>query len=161
MRTNCSSEPTTPAHILECLGYTKQDLADDPFLVLDFLKVCRITLCSVEFHACFTRCVDTGTVIVGCGWFWSCRPKISHTCSPLETEICSSRRLREEVGDIRRIQTRIASHDQNHLCSALGGGVHKSIGGNRPTIPQSFEMSSPAEEHQTSYEHQTGRHAPN
>ncbi|GFT06396.1 hypothetical protein TNCV_3355451 [Trichonephila clavipes] len=28
MCTNCSSEPATPAHILECLGLTKQDLAD-------------------------------------------------------------------------------------------------------------------------------------
>ncbi|GFW25253.1 RNase H domain-containing protein [Trichonephila clavipes] len=36
MCTNCSSEPTSPAHILECLGLTKQDLADDPMLVLDF-----------------------------------------------------------------------------------------------------------------------------
>ncbi|GFX78476.1 transposable element Tc3 transposase [Trichonephila clavipes] len=33
MCTNCSSEPATPAHILECLGLTKQDLADDSFLV--------------------------------------------------------------------------------------------------------------------------------
>ncbi|PRD31752.1 UNVERIFIED_CONTAM: hypothetical protein NCL1_22618 [Trichonephila clavipes] len=39
MCTNCFSEPATPAHILECLGLTKQDLADDPLLVLDFLKV--------------------------------------------------------------------------------------------------------------------------
>ncbi|GFW69336.1 uncharacterized protein TNCV_486851 [Trichonephila clavipes] len=39
MCTNCSSEPATPAHILECLGLTKKDLADDPLLVLDFLKV--------------------------------------------------------------------------------------------------------------------------
>ncbi|GFU77080.1 uncharacterized protein TNCV_1701621 [Trichonephila clavipes] len=38
MCTNCSSEPATPAYILECLGLTKQDLADDPLLVLDFLK---------------------------------------------------------------------------------------------------------------------------
>ncbi|GFX61735.1 uncharacterized protein TNCV_2591781 [Trichonephila clavipes] len=39
MCTNCSSEPATPAHILECLGLTKQELADVPLLVLDFLKV--------------------------------------------------------------------------------------------------------------------------
>ncbi|GFV92545.1 RNase H domain-containing protein [Trichonephila clavipes] len=39
MCTNCSSEPATPAHLLECLGLTKKDLADDPLLVLDFLKV--------------------------------------------------------------------------------------------------------------------------
>ncbi|GFW17989.1 RNase H domain-containing protein [Trichonephila clavipes] len=38
MCTNCSSEPATLAHILECLGLTKQDLADVPLLVLDFLK---------------------------------------------------------------------------------------------------------------------------
>ncbi|GFV01763.1 RNase H domain-containing protein [Trichonephila clavipes] len=36
MCTNSSSEP---AHSLECLGLTKQDLADDPLLVLDFLSV--------------------------------------------------------------------------------------------------------------------------
>ncbi|GFW19550.1 transposable element Tc1 transposase [Trichonephila clavipes] len=39
MGAKCSSEPATPAHILECLGLTKQDLADVPLLVLDFLKV--------------------------------------------------------------------------------------------------------------------------
>ncbi|GFS83973.1 uncharacterized protein TNCV_2363861 [Trichonephila clavipes] len=39
MCTNCSSELATPAHILECLGLTKQDLADDHLLVLDFLNV--------------------------------------------------------------------------------------------------------------------------
>ncbi|GFW66126.1 uncharacterized protein TNCV_1710251 [Trichonephila clavipes] len=39
MCTNCSSKPATPAHILECLGLTKQDLADVPLLVLDFLIV--------------------------------------------------------------------------------------------------------------------------
>ncbi|GFV92499.1 RNase H domain-containing protein [Trichonephila clavipes] len=37
--TNCSSESATPDHILECLGLTKQDLADVPLLVLDYLKV--------------------------------------------------------------------------------------------------------------------------
>ncbi|GFW08191.1 RNase H domain-containing protein [Trichonephila clavipes] len=39
MCTSSSSEPATPAHILECLGLTKQDLAHVPLLVLDFLKV--------------------------------------------------------------------------------------------------------------------------
>ncbi|GFY34269.1 RNase H domain-containing protein [Trichonephila clavipes] len=39
MCTNCSSEPATPVRILECLGFTKQDLTDVPLLVLDFLKV--------------------------------------------------------------------------------------------------------------------------
>ncbi|GFV96184.1 uncharacterized protein TNCV_1871441 [Trichonephila clavipes] len=38
MCSNCS-EPATPAHILECLELTKQDLADVPLLVLDYLKV--------------------------------------------------------------------------------------------------------------------------
>ncbi|GFU48993.1 uncharacterized protein TNCV_2332881 [Trichonephila clavipes] len=42
MCTNCSSESATPAHFLECLGLTKQDLADVPLLVLDFLKVCDV-----------------------------------------------------------------------------------------------------------------------
>ncbi|GFW82821.1 RNase H domain-containing protein [Trichonephila clavipes] len=42
MCTNCSSEPAMPARILECLGLTKQDLADDPLLVMDFLKVYNV-----------------------------------------------------------------------------------------------------------------------
>ncbi|GFY32869.1 uncharacterized protein TNCV_4024931 [Trichonephila clavipes] len=37
--TNFFSEPASSARILECLGLTKQDLADDSLLVLDFLKV--------------------------------------------------------------------------------------------------------------------------
>ncbi|GFT81403.1 uncharacterized protein TNCV_3672831 [Trichonephila clavipes] len=36
MCTNCSFDPISPAPILECLGLTKQDLADDPLLMLDF-----------------------------------------------------------------------------------------------------------------------------
>ncbi|GFX81769.1 uncharacterized protein TNCV_2569701 [Trichonephila clavipes] len=36
---NYSSEPASPAHILECLGLTKQYLADDLLLVLDFSRV--------------------------------------------------------------------------------------------------------------------------
>ncbi|GFV82330.1 uncharacterized protein TNCV_3443201 [Trichonephila clavipes] len=39
MCTKSSSEPATPAHILECLGLTNQDLADVPLLVVYFLKV--------------------------------------------------------------------------------------------------------------------------
>ncbi|GFU16839.1 hypothetical protein TNCV_923391 [Trichonephila clavipes] len=39
MFTNCSSEPATPAHILECISLTKQDLADVLMLVLNFQKV--------------------------------------------------------------------------------------------------------------------------
>ncbi|GFV23732.1 uncharacterized protein TNCV_959261 [Trichonephila clavipes] len=42
MCTNCSSIPDSPAHIVECLGLNKQDLADDPLLVLDFLKVYEV-----------------------------------------------------------------------------------------------------------------------
>ncbi|GFT47845.1 uncharacterized protein TNCV_4224461 [Trichonephila clavipes] len=42
MCANCSSEPASHAHILECLGLTKQDLAGDPLLVLDFLKVFEV-----------------------------------------------------------------------------------------------------------------------
>ncbi|GFV13853.1 RNase H domain-containing protein, partial [Trichonephila clavipes] len=40
--TNCSSEPASPANILECLGFTKLDLADDPLLVLDFFRVYEV-----------------------------------------------------------------------------------------------------------------------
>ncbi|GFW03625.1 uncharacterized protein TNCV_3988441 [Trichonephila clavipes] len=40
--TNYSSKPASLAHIPECLGFTKQDLADDPLLVLDFLKVYEV-----------------------------------------------------------------------------------------------------------------------
>ncbi|GFV07840.1 RNase H domain-containing protein [Trichonephila clavipes] len=43
MCTNCSSEPATPAHIVECLGLTKQDFADVPVLVLDYLKVYNVS----------------------------------------------------------------------------------------------------------------------
>ncbi|GFU77954.1 hypothetical protein TNCV_521541 [Trichonephila clavipes] len=39
MCTNCSFESASPAHIL---GLTKQDLADDPLLVLDILKVYEV-----------------------------------------------------------------------------------------------------------------------
>ncbi|GFU22029.1 hypothetical protein TNCV_405821 [Trichonephila clavipes] len=35
---NCSSEPASPAHIPEFLGLTKQNLANDPLLVLDFFE---------------------------------------------------------------------------------------------------------------------------
>ncbi|GFV89217.1 uncharacterized protein TNCV_4914161 [Trichonephila clavipes] len=37
MCTNCSSEPASSTHILECLGLTKQNLAEDLLLVLYFL----------------------------------------------------------------------------------------------------------------------------
>ncbi|GFT54261.1 hypothetical protein TNCV_2467681 [Trichonephila clavipes] len=38
MRTKCF-EPASPAHMLEGLGLTKQDLADDPLLLFDLLRV--------------------------------------------------------------------------------------------------------------------------
>ncbi|GFS94969.1 hypothetical protein TNCV_4202131 [Trichonephila clavipes] len=41
MCTNCSSKPASPAHIFECLGLTKQDLADDPSLVLGLSESVR------------------------------------------------------------------------------------------------------------------------
>ncbi|GFS47140.1 uncharacterized protein TNCV_2053201 [Trichonephila clavipes] len=37
--TRCSSAHASPGHILSCLGLTRQDLAQDPVLVLDFFKV--------------------------------------------------------------------------------------------------------------------------
>ncbi|GFV79531.1 hypothetical protein TNCV_279851 [Trichonephila clavipes] len=41
MCTNCSSEPTSSAHILECLGLTNQDLADDLLMVSEFFESVR------------------------------------------------------------------------------------------------------------------------
>ncbi|GFU67639.1 uncharacterized protein TNCV_1643881 [Trichonephila clavipes] len=47
-------------------------------------------------------------------------------------------------GDFRpRIQICIATNGRKRLHSVLDGVVHKIIGGNRPTLPQSFELSSP------------------
>ena len=37
--THCSIEQASPDHILSCLGLSKQDLDNDPVLVLDFLRV--------------------------------------------------------------------------------------------------------------------------
>ncbi|GFW64628.1 RNase H domain-containing protein [Trichonephila clavipes] len=37
--TKCSSAQASPGHILSCLGLTRQDLAQDPLLVLDFFRV--------------------------------------------------------------------------------------------------------------------------
>ncbi|PRD28982.1 UNVERIFIED_CONTAM: hypothetical protein NCL1_30792 [Trichonephila clavipes] len=42
MCTNCSSELASPVHIFECLVLTKQELADDPLLVLGFLEVYEV-----------------------------------------------------------------------------------------------------------------------
>ncbi|GBO39986.1 hypothetical protein AVEN_132927-1 [Araneus ventricosus] len=40
-----------------------------------------MSVCGIEFHACCTWSVSTGTVNAGCGRRWSCRPIMSHTCS--------------------------------------------------------------------------------
>ncbi|GFW23233.1 uncharacterized protein TNCV_3803331 [Trichonephila clavipes] len=47
-----------------------------------------------------------------------------------------------EVGDITRIQICITTHGRKRLRSSLGGVVCKSTGGNRPTLPQPFKLSS-------------------
>ncbi|GFX31653.1 hypothetical protein TNCV_4081771 [Trichonephila clavipes] len=36
--TKCSSAQASPGHILSCLGLTRQDLVQDPLLVLDFFR---------------------------------------------------------------------------------------------------------------------------
>ncbi|GFW60621.1 hypothetical protein TNCV_569671 [Trichonephila clavipes] len=51
--------------------------------------------------------------------------------------------------DITTIQICIETHDRKRLRSALGRVAYKSIGGNRPALSQSFERSSPTEEHET------------
>ncbi|GFW42169.1 uncharacterized protein TNCV_1206251 [Trichonephila clavipes] len=38
----CSAYLVSPEHILDCLGLSKQDLYEDPLLVLDFLGVNEI-----------------------------------------------------------------------------------------------------------------------
>ncbi|GFV49763.1 RNase H domain-containing protein [Trichonephila clavipes] len=59
MCTNCPSEPATFAHILECIGLTKQDLADVPLLVLDILKVAiRLNRTSAQVDAHNTAAFD-------------------------------------------------------------------------------------------------------
>ncbi|GFV52452.1 hypothetical protein TNCV_2771991 [Trichonephila clavipes] len=52
-------------------------------------------------------------------------------------------KLKREVEDITRIQFCVATHGRKRLHSALGGIVHRSIGGNRSASPQSFEFPSP------------------
>ncbi|GFV34016.1 hypothetical protein TNCV_2614141 [Trichonephila clavipes] len=42
---------------------------------------------------------------------------------------------------------------------SLSGVVHKSIGGNRPSLPQSFGLPLPTEEYGTFYEDRAGRYA--
>ncbi|GFU35628.1 hypothetical protein TNCV_2099261 [Trichonephila clavipes] len=69
-------------------------------------------------------------------------------------------KLYEEVRDITRIQICTAIHGWKRLHSALVGVVHKSIGENRPALPQFFELSSPKDERETFFEHRVGRYAP-
>ncbi|GFW35217.1 hypothetical protein TNCV_1695321 [Trichonephila clavipes] len=38
----CSACQVSPEHILDCLGLSKQDLDEDPLMVLDFLRVNEI-----------------------------------------------------------------------------------------------------------------------
>ncbi|GFV78918.1 hypothetical protein TNCV_4346771 [Trichonephila clavipes] len=40
-----------------------------------------MSLCGMKFYACLTCCVNTGMESAGCGWCWSFRPMIPHTCS--------------------------------------------------------------------------------
>ncbi|GFY33386.1 uncharacterized protein TNCV_1898381 [Trichonephila clavipes] len=40
----CSVSQASPEHILDCLGLSKQDLYEDPLMVLDFLRVNEIRL---------------------------------------------------------------------------------------------------------------------
>ncbi|GFW48456.1 transposable element Tc3 transposase [Trichonephila clavipes] len=63
-------------------------------------------------------------------------------------------------GDIKKIQTCIPTHGRKRLRSALGGIVHKKIEGNKPVLPQSFKLSSPAEQQDMFYEHRAGRYTP-
>ncbi|GFS96250.1 hypothetical protein TNCV_16291 [Trichonephila clavipes] len=44
-------------------------------------------------------------------------------------------------------------YDPKRLRSVLGGVVHKSIEGNIPALPKSFELSSPAEKYERFYKH--------
>ncbi|GFW28170.1 hypothetical protein TNCV_4499001 [Trichonephila clavipes] len=69
-------------------------------------------------------------------------------------------KLHGKVGEITNIQIYIAIHGRKLFRSALGGIVLKSVGRNKPTLPQSLELSSPAEKYETFYEHREGRDAP-
>ncbi|GFU30709.1 hypothetical protein TNCV_1444321 [Trichonephila clavipes] len=50
-------------------------------------------------------------------------------------------------------------HDRKSLHSALCSVFLKSFEGNKPALPQSFELASPTEEYGTSYEHRADRYA--
>ncbi|GFX61492.1 hypothetical protein TNCV_1030811 [Trichonephila clavipes] len=51
--------------------------------------------------------------------------------------------------NITRIQICIATYGQKRFRSTLDDVVHKSIGGNRDALPQSFELPSPALDFET------------
>ncbi|GFY18573.1 hypothetical protein TNCV_2397981 [Trichonephila clavipes] len=68
-------------------------------------------------------------------------------------------KLYGDVGDVKRVQICIATRGWKRLHSVLSSVVHKSIGGNRPALPQSFELSSTPEQYETFYEHRSGRYA--
>ncbi|GFX74429.1 hypothetical protein TNCV_3213161 [Trichonephila clavipes] len=47
-----------------------------------------------------------------------------------------------QVGDIKRIQICETKHGRKRFDLALGAVIHECIGGNRPALQQSFELSS-------------------
>ncbi|GFV43047.1 hypothetical protein TNCV_3680721 [Trichonephila clavipes] len=57
------------------------------------------------------------------------------------------------------IQIWIATHGRKRLHSPLSGVVHKAIEGNKPALPQSFQLPLPTEKCSTSYEPRAGRYA--
>ncbi|GFV15400.1 transposable element Tcb1 transposase [Trichonephila clavipes] len=56
-----------------------------------------------------------------------------------------------KIRGIRRIQICITTHSRKPLNLALGGGVHKSILGNRHALPLSFELSLPTADYGAFY----------
>ncbi|GFX75879.1 hypothetical protein TNCV_2238511 [Trichonephila clavipes] len=84
MCTNCSSEPASSAHILKCLELTKQDLADDPLLVLDFLKVYDVM--SLDFIDSYPLGIDVYTESELMGEHWSIAV-VSNECDAESTVI--------------------------------------------------------------------------
>ncbi|GFX84115.1 hypothetical protein TNCV_4859231 [Trichonephila clavipes] len=65
-----------------------------------------------------------------------------------------------QAGNINHIYNiRIATHGRKRLRSAPGGIVHKCIQSNRPILPQSYKLLSPAEDYGTFYKHRAGRYA--
>ncbi|GFT25418.1 hypothetical protein TNCV_182441 [Trichonephila clavipes] len=64
------------------------------------------------------------------------------------TRWCLGIKYYGKVGDIKRIQILIVTHVRKRL-----GVAHKSNGGYRPALLQSFELTSPLEQYGTFYEH--------